>query len=160
MVIYPPLVCTSVMRQSLPSQKTIYNWRRPSRSKRLHFYLFFTATWLLNNLPSPPYLHVAIIAQSPALPSRCYYCTITTPTFTLLLLHNHHPLPSRCYYCAITSPYVTSCKSDCHTWNPDEPAKWKCQINIHHHIHHHSSIYFWNTTCSVHLTIYGGDALL
>ena len=79
-----------------------------------------------------PYLHSAIIAQSPAptftllllhnhqpLPSQCYYCTITSPylhiaiiaqspapTFALLLLHNHQPLPSRCYYCTITSPYL------------------------------------------------------
>ena len=61
-----------------------------------------------------PYLHVAIIVQSPALPSRCYYCAITSPylhvaiivqspapTFTLLLLCNHQPLPLRYYYCAI-----------------------------------------------------------
>ncbi len=44
----------------------ICNWRRPSRSKRLHFYQFFTATWLLNNLPSPRCTYLLILVNGDA----------------------------------------------------------------------------------------------
>ena len=57
-----------------------------SRSKRLHFFLFFTATWLLNNLPSPTYL-----------------------------CHSNEPLPNYCVR-LLAKPFGSLCPAPNNAW--------------------------------------------